>query len=92
MNEYRERAALLKEGFTKMGLSVYGLDHTSFAWVEIPSDTTSEGLADRILEEASVLVIPGNAFGAAGEGFFRASIFADKERIEEAIARIESEK
>jgi LL-diaminopimelate aminotransferase len=32
-------------------------------------------------------VLPGSAFGAGGEGFFRVSFIASPERIREAAAR-----
>ena len=49
---------------------------------------TSEEVATRILQEAHVLMLPGNAFGACGEGYLRMACTVDKAVIEEAFARI----
>ncbi len=54
---------------------------------------TPEGLSswdcfDRLLEVAHVVSTPGSGFGAAGEGYVRISAFNDRERVEEAVARI----
>lgn len=49
---------------------------------------TSEEVAARILQEAHVLMLPGNAFGACGEGYLRMACTVDKAVIEEAFARI----
>ena len=47
-----------------------------------------EEVAARILQEAHVLMLPGNAFGACGEGYLRMACTVDKAVIEEAFARI----
>lgn len=88
--EYRERAMLLKQGFTQFGLTVAGLQHTPFAWIKVTQGETSEGFAERILHQASVLVIPGSYFSPAGEGCFRASIFQPKEKLRKALEKIEN--
>jgi len=45
-------------------------------------------LADKILEEASVAVLSGTAFGQYGEGYLRLSYANSIENIQEAIRRI----
>ena len=45
---------------------------------------------ERLLVEERVAVIPGNAFGACGEGFVRAVYAASMANIEEALTRIET--
>ena len=52
------------------------------------TNLTSEEAAARILQEAHVLMLPGNAFGACGEGYLRIACTVDKSVIEEAFARI----
>jgi aminotransferase len=53
-----------------------------------PTGLTSDEFAVRLLEEARVLVYPGNYFGDVGEGWIRASLFAPTHRIEEAADRL----
>lgn len=50
---------------------------------------TSQGLVDKLLEEAHVLVIPGTAFGESGEGYIRIALTVGVNQLEEAFDRIE---
>jgi aspartate aminotransferase len=49
---------------------------------------TSAWLADYLLEEAGVAVLPGTAFGDAGEGYLRLCFASSMENIERALERI----
>lgn len=49
---------------------------------------SSQEVADKILEEAHVLVLPGNAFGDFGEGYIRIAVTVGEEMINEAFDRI----
>jgi aspartate/methionine/tyrosine aminotransferase len=48
----------------------------------------SGALADRLLEEAGVVTLPGTGFGAEGEGFLRLSYANSVERLTEGLRRI----
>ncbi len=48
----------------------------------------SRELAQRLLEEAYVALVPGESFGANGEGYLRLSYAASPADIEEALARM----
>lgn len=50
---------------------------------------TSMEVADRILRDAHVLVLPGNAFGASGEGYIRIAVTVGLRQLKEAFDRIE---
>jgi aspartate/methionine/tyrosine aminotransferase len=47
-----------------------------------------EPLADEILRETGVALLPGTAFGMNGEGYLRLSYATSMENLEEAMARI----
>lgn len=49
---------------------------------------SSQEVADKILEEAHVLVLPGNAFGKCGEGYIRIAVTVGVDKINEAFDRI----
>ena len=49
---------------------------------------TSEEVAEKILKEAHVLMLPGNAFGNCGEGYLRIACTEGKEKLGEAFDRI----
>jgi len=48
----------------------------------------SRQLADRLLTEANVALIPGDSFGGNGKGYLRLSYAASMEDIEQAMTRI----
>lgn len=62
---------------------------TFYLWINI-KDTglTSVEACDKILEEAHVLFLPGNAFGECGEGFIRASCTVSVDVLKDAFDRI----
>jgi len=50
---------------------------------------TSREFSDFVLDNAKVVVVPGDAFGDRGEGFVRCSFATDYKKIEEALLRME---
>lgn len=52
------------------------------------SGLSSEEAAERILKEAHVLTLPGNAFGDCGEGYLRIACTVNVETLKEAFDRI----
>jgi aminotransferase len=59
-----------------------------FCWLPVPEGYTSESFADLVLEQADVVVAPGNGFGTHGEGYVRLGLLTSEERLIEAIERI----
>ncbi|HDH41210.1 MAG TPA: pyridoxal phosphate-dependent aminotransferase [Candidatus Altiarchaeales archaeon] len=53
------------------------------------SGMNSEEFARALFKEVGVAVIPGNTFGASGEGYVRCSYSVSRETISEALERIE---
>jgi LL-diaminopimelate aminotransferase len=41
-----------------------------------------------VLEQAAVVISPGDAYGPSGAGFFRISLTAPEDRLLEAVERI----
>lgn len=88
VKHYMGNAALLSEACQKIGLSVYGGEHSPYVWVKCPDGVDSWGMFDKMLNEAQVVVTPGAGFGAAGEGYFRISAFNTRENVEEVCERL----
>lgn len=61
-----------------------------YAWVPVPQwaghDTT--GFCLRVRDEGGVILVPGTAFGAAGEGFVRVSCGGDPRLLAQGLARM----
>jgi len=50
---------------------------------------SSKDLADYLLDQAGVALLPGSAFGANGEGYLRLSYASSMENIDKALERID---
>jgi aminotransferase len=88
--EYDRRRRLIVDGFNTLGLDCFEPKGAFYAFPSIRrSDMTSNEFAMKLLEEQEVAVVPGDAFGASGAGFVRASYATAYEQIEEALNRIE---
>ncbi len=85
---YKQRRDLMVSGLREVGFEVNMPRATFYLWVKVPKGYTSAELATRLLEEAGVVVTPGNGFGGPGEGYFRIALTQDKERLQEAVERI----
>jgi LL-diaminopimelate aminotransferase len=59
-----------------------------YLWVALPADTTSAAFAKRAIEATGTVVLPGSAFGPAGEGFFRIALTVGSDRLRIAAARL----
>lgn len=87
--EYDRRRKLLLDGYKKLGLECEEPLGTFYSFPSIKSTgLTSQEFCERLLESKRVAVIPGDAFGDAGEGYIRVSYCYSYEHIEEALRRI----
>ncbi|HEY8106508.1 MAG TPA: aminotransferase class I/II-fold pyridoxal phosphate-dependent enzyme [Gemmatimonadales bacterium] len=59
-----------------------------YLWVPLPAEVPSAVFARRSLEEAGVVILPGSAFGPAGEGYFRIALTVGAARLGEAVSRL----
>ena len=89
---YTERRDLMVGGLRDSGFMVDTPKATFYLWIRVPEGYTSARLATRLLEEAGLVVTPGNGFGAPGEGYFRIALTQNKERLEEAVGRLKGMK
>ena len=87
--EYDRRRKFLLEGFKKLGLECAEPLGAFYSFPSIKSTgLTSQEFCERLLESKRVAVIPGDAFGEAGEGYVRISYCYSLEHIAEALRRI----
>ncbi|HET6428096.1 MAG TPA: LL-diaminopimelate aminotransferase [Phycisphaerae bacterium] len=85
---YRRRRDALCEGLAGLGYEVTPPPATFYVWAKCPAGVGSMDFAKRCLAEASVVFIPGIGFGDPGEGYFRAALTVEAERIAQAIERL----
>ena len=86
---YERRRDLVLEALRAIGLEPNAPKGSLFVWVRVPEGHTSESFTELVLEEAGVVISPGNSFGDAGAGYVRISLSTPDERLQEAIGRIE---
>jgi L-glutamine---4-(methylsulfanyl)-2-oxobutanoate aminotransferase len=85
---YESRRNTFIKALQEIGWNVTAPAGSFFAWLPVPKGFTSEHFADVLLEKAHVVVAPGIGFGEYGEGYVRAGLLTDEERLREAAERI----
>lgn len=85
---YRTRRDFLIQGLADLGWEIPKTKATMYLWIPCPAGMTSTDFALSVLQQTGVVVTPGNAFGAGGEGYVRISLIADCDRLQEALDRL----
>jgi len=85
---YMENARVIRNGLTRIGLTVYGGRNAPYLWVRTPAGLSAWDFFDKLLAEAHVVGMPGSGFGPSGEGYFRLTAFGSRAETEEAMTRI----
>lgn len=89
--EYDMRRRLVVDRLNQMGLPCATPLGAFYAFPDIRSSgLSSMDFCAALLQSKKVAVIPGNAFGAAGEGYVRFSYSYSLAHIQEALDRIEA--
>ncbi|MDO4615633.1 MAG: aminotransferase class I/II-fold pyridoxal phosphate-dependent enzyme [Lachnospiraceae bacterium] len=89
-NEYNRRRRLLVNRLNHIGLTCFEPEGAFYVFPSIRSTgLTSQEFCERLLKEKEVAVIPGDAFGACGEGYIRISYAYSVAHLETALDRIE---
>ncbi|SFE43904.1 aminotransferase [Lentibacillus persicus] len=88
VNTYTERRDRFMMAIHNIGWDADTPSGSFFAWLPVPANYTSEEFSNKLLEEAHVVVAPGNGFGDYGEGYVRVGLLESAERLEEAAERI----
>ncbi len=87
---YDERRRFLVYHLRKMGLDCFEPYGAFYVFPSIRKfGFSSEEFAEKLLKEEKVAVVPGNAFGASGEGFIRISYAYSLDNLKKAMERME---
>lgn len=88
--EYDARRRMMVERLNAMGLTCFEPKGAFYVFPSIRSThMTSEQFCHELLHAKKVAVVPGDAFGASGEGHVRISYSYSVEHLTEALRRIE---
>ena len=86
---YQERRDVLLAGLRRVGLEPQTPKATFYVWCPVPKGYTSKDFSSLLLKEAGIVTTPGSGFGEPGEGYIRLALTVTKERIQEAVERIQ---
>ena len=88
IDTYRRRRDLLCDGLKSMDIVVEPPKGSIYVWVPVPEGHSSESFTTYLLDEADIVVAPGNGYGPSGEGFVRFSLTIADSRLEEGVERL----
>lgn len=87
--EYIKRREYVFNRLQQFGLEIVKPDGAFYFLVKLPEGyTDSFEFALELVKQAGVAVVPGSAFSALGEGYFRLSFAYSMETLEEGLDRI----
>lgn len=88
--EYNRRRAFIYEGLRSIGLDSVLPEGAFYIFPSIEKfGLSSEEFCERLLYEEKCAIVPGTAFGDAGEGFARISYAYSTKHIADALEKIE---
>ncbi|WP_168119105.1 pyridoxal phosphate-dependent aminotransferase [Paenibacillus sp. HB172176] len=85
---YERRRDALFAALAEIGWKAEKPAGSFFCWLPVPEGWSSESFADKLLQEADVVVAPGAGFGEYGEGYVRLGLLTSEDRLREAVRRI----
>ncbi|MBP3572403.1 MAG: aminotransferase class I/II-fold pyridoxal phosphate-dependent enzyme [Clostridia bacterium] len=89
--EYDRRRRLIYNGLHDIGVESFEPEGAFYIYPNIGKfGLTSEAFCERLLYEHKCAIVPGVAFGAAGEGFARISYAYSVKHINQALERMEA--
>ena len=92
---YKRKQEIMLKGFRELGWEIPEdkISHTTFyLWLPIPKRFKSAyEFCEAVLEKSGIVLVPGNAFGEHGEGYFRLSFVCSDEQLQEVIDRLKED-
>ncbi len=87
--EYQTRRDALINGMRSIGWKIDPPKAAFYVWAKIPSKfNDSMECAKAFLDQADIVVTPGNGFGKCGEGYVRMALTLPIDRINQAVERL----
>lgn len=87
-NMYQERRDVMEAGLKELGWNIKPSKATFYIWIPVPNGYTSEQFATKMLEDAAIVVPPGNGYGKYGEGYIRIALTKDVDTIKKCLNRM----
>jgi len=88
VEQFRARRDAVLPALESSGFEVESPHATLYVWVPLPEGIASAAFQQRAIEDVGVVILPGSAFGAGAEGFFRVALTTTTPRLVEAAERL----
>src|SRR5438067_247593 len=86
--QFKERRDAILPALRANGFEVETPRATLYVWIPLPEGLASAAFQMRALEDVGVVTLPGSAFGAGAEGFFRIALTVPSPRLIEVAERL----
>jgi len=86
--QFKERRDAIIPALRANGFEIEPPQATLYLWIPLPEGLKSAAFQKRALEDVGVVTLPGSAFGAGAEGFFRIALTVPVPRLIEATERL----
>ncbi len=88
---YNQRRRMLLSGLSEIGLYCFEPEGAFYVFPKIGEyGLSSDEFCERLLYEEKCAIVPGNAFGASGEGFARISYAYSVDHLSRAIEKLDT--
>jgi LL-diaminopimelate aminotransferase len=85
---YQRRRDLVVDVLSDIGCEVRPPKASLYVWAKVPQGYNSTEFASDLLEQSSVLVIPGTGYGPSGEGYVRLSLTIPDAALVKGLSRL----
>ena len=86
--QFKERRDAIVPVLRSNGFEIESPRATLYLWIPLPDGLPSAAFQKRALEDVGVVTLPGSAFGAGADGFFRIALTVPTPRLIEASERL----
>jgi LL-diaminopimelate aminotransferase len=87
-NIYQRRRDLVVDVLNDIGCTAHAPKASLYVWARVPPGYTSMEFAANLLDQVSVLVIPGTGYGPSGEGYVRLSLTLPDAALVKALSKL----
>ncbi len=85
---YERRRDRVVQTLQRIGLEAVPPRASLYVWTRIPKGFTSAEFTALLLDEANIVVTPGNGYGQYGEGYIRLSLTIDDDDMERGLDQL----
>jgi len=85
---YDERRLVAEERLKRCNIKFFKPQGTFYIWCRVPQDYTLDEFCEELIIKHGIIVTPGYAFGNICSDYFRISLTIDKDKIDNALNKL----